>query len=85
MRSCVADRAFLGERVRLYEMRPIRRTPAHQTDRLAEIVCSNSLKSDQPLQRVVALKGRTAQAGLDSHPDRGFGSRAGGSGAGGRS
>jgi methylenetetrahydrofolate--tRNA-(uracil-5-)-methyltransferase len=31
----------------LYEMRPQRRTPAHQTDQLAELVCSNSLKSEQ--------------------------------------
>src|SRR5216683_5721456 len=31
----------------LYEMRPVRRTAAHQTERLAELVCSNSLKSDQ--------------------------------------
>src|SRR5438128_4751245 len=31
----------------LYEMRPTRRTPAHRTDRLAELVCSNSLKSEQ--------------------------------------
>src|SRR4029077_20122545 len=31
----------------LHEMRPVRRTAAHQTDRLAELVCSNSLKSDQ--------------------------------------
>jgi methylenetetrahydrofolate--tRNA-(uracil-5-)-methyltransferase len=31
----------------LYEMRPIRVTPAHKTDRLAELVCSNSLKSEQ--------------------------------------
>src|SRR3954452_9904835 len=30
----------------LYEMRPVRRTPAHQTGRLAELVCSNSLKSE---------------------------------------
>lgn len=30
----------------LYEMRPIRVTPAHKTDRLAELVCSNSLKSE---------------------------------------
>lgn len=37
-----------GARVRLYEMRPLKQTPAHQTDRLAEIVCSNSLKSDEP-------------------------------------
>lgn len=32
-------------RVLLYEMRPVRSTPAHQTDWLAELVCSNSLKS----------------------------------------
>jgi methylenetetrahydrofolate--tRNA-(uracil-5-)-methyltransferase len=37
-----------GVRVRLYEMRPVRPTPAHRTDKLAEIVCSNSLKSDEP-------------------------------------
>ncbi len=35
-----------GIPVRLVEMRPVVRTPAHQTDRLAEIVCSNSFKSD---------------------------------------
>lgn len=35
-------------RVRLFEMRPVRATPAHRTDKLAEIVCSNSLKSDEP-------------------------------------
>src|SRR5919112_2410875 len=40
--------ASMGARVRLYEMRPERQTPAHRTDRLAEIVCSNSLKSDEP-------------------------------------
>ncbi len=36
-----------GIDVVLYEMRPVRTTDAHQTDRLAELVCSNSLKSDQ--------------------------------------
>ena len=36
-----------GLPIRLYEMRPVRRTPAHQTDRLAELVCSNSLKTEQ--------------------------------------
>jgi methylenetetrahydrofolate--tRNA-(uracil-5-)-methyltransferase len=35
-----------GQRVVLHEMRPVRRTPAHQTGRLAELVCSNSLKSE---------------------------------------
>lgn len=34
-----------GVRVTLYEMRPGVKTPAHQTDRLAELVCSNSFKS----------------------------------------
>ncbi|MDX6499826.1 MAG: methylenetetrahydrofolate--tRNA-(uracil-5-)-methyltransferase [Blastocatellia bacterium] len=36
-----------GAHVRLYEMRPVKQTPAHRTDKLAEIVCSNSLKSDE--------------------------------------
>ncbi len=39
--------AEAGAAVRLYEMRPVRQTPAHRTDQLAEIVCSNSLKSDE--------------------------------------
>ncbi|PWU07128.1 MAG: methylenetetrahydrofolate--tRNA-(uracil(54)-C(5))-methyltransferase (FADH(2)-oxidizing) TrmFO [Terriglobia bacterium] len=36
-----------GLRVALYEMRPARRTPAHQTALFSELVCSNSLKSEQ--------------------------------------
>lgn len=36
-----------GLQVRLYEMRPNQPTPAHQTERLAELVCSNSLKTEQ--------------------------------------
>ncbi len=39
--------AEAGAKVRLYEMRPVQQTPAHRTDKLAEIVCSNSLKSDE--------------------------------------
>jgi methylenetetrahydrofolate--tRNA-(uracil-5-)-methyltransferase len=39
--------AQAGASVYLYEMRPVRQTPAHRTDKLAEIVCSNSLKSDE--------------------------------------
>jgi methylenetetrahydrofolate--tRNA-(uracil-5-)-methyltransferase len=38
--------ARAGGRAVLYEMRPQRTSPAHQTDRLAELVCSNSLKSE---------------------------------------
>ncbi|MCM3902137.1 MAG: methylenetetrahydrofolate--tRNA-(uracil(54)-C(5))-methyltransferase (FADH(2)-oxidizing) TrmFO [Pyrinomonadaceae bacterium] len=40
--------ARAGAHVRLFEMRPVSQTPAHRTDKLAEIVCSNSLKSDEP-------------------------------------
>jgi methylenetetrahydrofolate--tRNA-(uracil-5-)-methyltransferase len=36
-----------GVKVKLYEMRPVVSTPAHRTEKLAEIVCSNSLKSDE--------------------------------------
>ena len=39
--------AARGIPVRLYEMRPATPTPAHQTGHLAELVCSNSLKSEQ--------------------------------------
>jgi len=40
--------AEMGASVKLYEMRPVEQTPAHRTDKLAEIVCSNSLKTDEP-------------------------------------
>ena len=39
--------ARLGVPVELYEMRPARMTPAHKTGALAELVCSNSFKSDE--------------------------------------
>jgi methylenetetrahydrofolate--tRNA-(uracil-5-)-methyltransferase len=37
-----------GHRVRLVEMRPVKGTPAHQTDGLAELVCTNSFKAEDP-------------------------------------
>ena len=48
--------ATAGLLVRLVEMRPQRTTPAHTTDRLAELVCSNSLRGDDPVQAVGLLK-----------------------------
>ena len=48
--------AEMGAKVRLYEMRPVRQTPAHRTDKLAEIVCSNSLKTDEPGSAPYLLK-----------------------------
>jgi len=35
-----------GYKINLYEMRPTKMTPAHKTEKFAELVCSNSLKSD---------------------------------------
>ncbi len=50
---------FLAERghsVRLTEMRPVRGTPAHETDRLGELVCANSFKSEDPANAHGQLK-----------------------------
>ena len=44
-----------GVPVVLHEMRPIRKTEAHQTEGLAELVCSNSFRSDEPLTNAVGL------------------------------
>ncbi|HEY8184804.1 MAG TPA: methylenetetrahydrofolate--tRNA-(uracil(54)-C(5))-methyltransferase (FADH(2)-oxidizing) TrmFO [Pyrinomonadaceae bacterium] len=55
--------ARLGASVRLFEMRPVMQTPAHRTDKLAEIVCSNSLKSDEPGSAPYLLKEELRRAG----------------------
>src|ERR671939_317633 len=55
--------ARAGACVRLYEMRPVRQTPAHRTDKLAEIVCSNSLKSDEPGTAPYLLKEELRRGG----------------------
>ena len=47
--------AAAGVPVVLHEMRPIRKTEAHQTEGLAELVCSNSFRSDEPLTNAVGL------------------------------
>ncbi|HUK89349.1 MAG TPA: methylenetetrahydrofolate--tRNA-(uracil(54)-C(5))-methyltransferase (FADH(2)-oxidizing) TrmFO [Blastocatellia bacterium] len=52
-----------GVRAILYEMRPARATPAHQTESLAEIVCSNSFKSDEPGTAPYLLKEELRRAG----------------------
>src|SRR5260370_28855657 len=55
--------ARAGAQVRLYEMRPTKQTPAHRTDKLEEIVCSNSLKSDEPSSASHLLKEELRRAG----------------------
>ena len=55
--------AEMGAKVRLYEMRPVQQTPAHRTDKLAEIVCSNSLKTDEPGSAPYLLKEELRRGG----------------------
>ncbi|MEX0843045.1 MAG: methylenetetrahydrofolate--tRNA-(uracil(54)-C(5))-methyltransferase (FADH(2)-oxidizing) TrmFO [Gemmatimonadota bacterium] len=45
-----------GHRVHLHEMRPVATTPAHQTDGLGELVCTNSFKSEDPANAHGQLK-----------------------------
>ena len=46
----------LGVKVRLYEMKPVRKSPAHHSNNFAELVCSNSLRSNQLENGVGLLK-----------------------------
>jgi methylenetetrahydrofolate--tRNA-(uracil-5-)-methyltransferase len=48
--------AALGVPATIYEMRPVRRTAVHQTDQLAELVCSNSFRGDKLDNAVGLLK-----------------------------
>src|SRR6202162_2934442 len=52
-----------GIAVELCEMRPVRSTPAHQTADFAELVCSNSLKSDSENSAPWVLKEEMRRAG----------------------
>ncbi len=54
--ECAWQLARRGHRVLLREMRPAVPTAAHRTDRCAELVCSNSFRSDNPLNAVGLLK-----------------------------
>ncbi|MGB7137526.1 MAG: methylenetetrahydrofolate--tRNA-(uracil(54)-C(5))-methyltransferase (FADH(2)-oxidizing) TrmFO [Acidobacteriaceae bacterium] len=55
--------ARLGAMVELYEMRPVRSTPAHQTADFGELVCSNSLKSESENTAPWLLKQEMRRAG----------------------
>ena len=52
-----------GLAVDLFEMRPVRKTPAHETAKFAELVCSNSLKSDSENTAPWLLKEEMRRAG----------------------
>ena len=55
--------ANMGVMVELYEMKPLKRTPAHHTDGFAELVCSNSLRSNQLNNAVGLLKEELSRLG----------------------
>ncbi|MBP8235489.1 methylenetetrahydrofolate--tRNA-(uracil(54)-C(5))-methyltransferase (FADH(2)-oxidizing) TrmFO [Rhizorhabdus sp.] len=65
--------AQAGIKVRLSEMRGVEATPAHQTDSLAELVCSNSFRSDDPhnavglLHQEMRALGSLIMAQADAH------------------
>lgn len=48
--------ASRGVNVRLFEMRPVKQTPAHHTDKFAELVCSNSLRANNLTNAVGVIK-----------------------------
>ncbi len=52
-----------GIDVALFEMRPVRNTPAHVSDHLAELICSNSLGSDKPASAPGLLKAELRRLG----------------------
>ena len=52
-----------GYPVTLYEMKPKKRTPAHKSDGFAELVCSNSLRSDRVVNAVGLLKEEMRELG----------------------
>lgn len=52
-----------GIRVRLYEMKPVKFSPAHRSEKLCEVVCSNSFKSANPASAAGLLKNEMAMLG----------------------
>ena len=53
-----------GVSVKLYEMKPKKFTPAHHSENFAELVCSNSLRSDCVTNAVGLLKEEMTRMGL---------------------
>lgn len=61
--ECAYGLARRGHEVELFEMRPVKTTPAHATSNLAELVCSNSFRSSAPTNAVGLLKREMAMVG----------------------
>lgn len=61
--ECAWQLARRGIPVRLVEMKPGKMTPAHSSEYFAELVCSNSLRSDEPSNAVGLLKAEMRKLG----------------------
>lgn len=61
--ECAFQLAKRGIRVRLVEMKPLKFTPAHKSEYFAELVCSNSLRSDELTNAVGLLKAEMRRMG----------------------
>ena len=61
--ECAWQLAKRGIEVRLYEMKPNKMTPAHSSEYFAELVCSNSLRSDELTNAVGLLKAEMRKMG----------------------
>ena len=83
LRGGLAGR-LAGVPVTLYEMRPVAPTAVHKTDRLAELVCSNSFRGDKLDNAVGLLKEEMRRLGLARHARGRSEPRAGRRRAGGR-
>ncbi|MBO4312759.1 MAG: methylenetetrahydrofolate--tRNA-(uracil(54)-C(5))-methyltransferase (FADH(2)-oxidizing) TrmFO [Desulfovibrio sp.] len=61
--ECALALARQGRKVTLFEQKPLHRSPAHVNDGLAELVCSNSLRSDELTSGVGLLKQEMRELG----------------------
>ena len=61
--ECAWQLAKRGIEVRLFEMKPNKKTPAHSSEYFAELVCSNSLRSDELTNAVGLLKAEMRKMG----------------------
>ena len=61
--ECALALTKAGVGVTLFEMRPEKTTPAHETDKLAELVCSNSLRSEELTTAIGLLKAEMRELG----------------------
>ena len=61
--ECALALARQGQNVTLFEQKPLYRSPAHVNDGLAELVCSNSLRSDELTSGVGLLKQEMRELG----------------------